>query len=516
MAETAELFMGYQELAQPTSVYFAPLHEVVTVHDISYDVREYAPQFMAVNVEAIAGVRDVRVAARQEADVIFESKRARLLEGDFENVDLDVDALGTAERAARVRDTYGEQSKQYGEVWEGLVMDCRRKWAEAFRKNTWEYFSETTQTYDANDDTMYAHGFSMDAVIEKGITPVVEPEEAARRTNEYINHHTRKALVKSDTMRGKATVHVSPCTYWAHESYKRNPKGGHGGYVPTIDKYMLNFDSYDPKAGAVYHEQLAVAGTYIDEEIFNLAYQLTGVVDETKKLDRSALHATIGVVSNEECSGVLAFQELLDELASQKHGKTVFMGEVLPEGKIPDYSVIKQEAEARQRQQEQLSVELAEYVMGLRDGGVENALATVMVEQYIQNRLLNIAEDDHEQAEIIFDKDTADRFRLATSLERQGRLEEAALERDKAKIDAPAASSCGGDSCGLEEVERRSTEGGKLASEIGAEVGDKIVKDMVRACQECGKKNIVYAYNSGKVIKYCTHCKAREEKRTPK
>ncbi len=516
MYETAIRYdhpLAAERLHEPAIIH-APLREVVSVHDVETNTCEYAPAFMAVNIENIAGIATVRYAARAEAEDLLADKRQRLFDGDFENIELDVDALGTAERVAEVKRIYGRHSEQYHQVWRGLVMDCSRKWGEAFRKNAWEFFDVTTQQHDIEANELYANGLSVDSMVRHGVTPVAEPEEADRRINDYVIQMTHKAAVQSELMASKAAVHVSVCPEWAIESYKTRPKAAHGGYAPGIKKLMVDYDWYDPKKGEVYHEQMGIPGLYIDDEVVNEMLVATGMTSGNVPLDKTQIHSTIGVVSRAECTGPEDVVRLLDELASAKHGVEVFLGELLPEGAVKDYGRVRIEAKERRKQQEKLSEELAHYVMSLQDSNVDHALATQMVEAYVQDKLLAVAQEDHEQAEIIFDKDTAARFRRAAELESMGRFDEAERERSVARVEAPDADSCGGGSCGLEKVDTASSEGKAIAKDLKAETGDKVVKDKERPCKNCGEMTVVYAYNATKVNKLCTNCGAFEHKKT--
>jgi hypothetical protein len=87
------------------------------------------------------------------------------------------------------------------------------------------------------------------------------------------------------------------------------------------------------------------------------------------------------------------------------------------------------------------------------------------------------------------------------------------LDRSIVQQNVEVSGGCAGGACGLEGVASNSREESELRKELGAEPGDVITKDKVRACR-CGNKNIVYAHNSTKVIKKCLSCGALEKKFT--
>jgi hypothetical protein len=68
-------------------------------------------------------------------------------------------------------------------------------------------------------------------------------------------------------------------------------------------------------------------------------------------------------------------------------------------------------------------------------------------------------------------------------------------------------------SCGLAPVDLSGEAGEMLKKNLRAEIGDNIIRDVVRSCV-CGQKSIVYAYTLTKVNKYCESCGAFESKQT--
>jgi hypothetical protein len=245
----------------------------------------------------------------------------------------------------------------------------------------------------------------------------------------------------------------------------------------------------------------------------NRFLQELGTIQEGAELDRVGIHATQGIVRRAEIRSVLDVQRMLDQIASEVHGIEVFMAEEVAPGTVKDYEKIHIESAQRRKEQEGFTRELVAYVEELYETDVDHAPATHMVEKFIQEKLLEITSKNPEQAEIVFNKETADGFREAQWLQEQGRYDEAQALLEDTKMKAPAAGSCGAGSCGLEGVDKNSAEGKELAKKLGAEGSDEIVKDKERKCK-CGSKSIVYAYNKNKVNKLCQGCGVFESKRT--
>ncbi len=497
--------LAYLPVAAGAESFVVGLQAMPEIHSAPHE------ETLCFNADNLIGIGSIRIQARQEAERIFEYNRQNLRAGNFDAVPLDVDALGTAAKLDQVRKAEGHESPLYIEVRQGLVKDCSRKWAEAFRKNGPEYFEDNVQTLNNTVDKLYADGLPVDDMIQNGLSPVAEAEEADRRINDYVRLITNKALVKLPQSGELATIHVSTCAQWAINSYQSNPNGAHGGYAPEIKKLMINYDWFDPEAGEVHHEQLGVPGIYITEEVINEGYQAMGLTSG-EHLNKTEIHNTVGIVTKSELSGVLKFAQILDEIAGTKSGKNIFLGEEVSADHPKNYESIITEAAQRRKQQAELSEQLACYVENLYAKGEDPALATVRVEAFIQKTLLDITAKDPDQAEMIFNKATADGFRQVQSLRAAGRYYEAQKLQTSVELAAPPASSCGAGSCGLESVDPFSVEGRDLKDKLHAKDGDTIVKDKERGCVKCRKKTVTYAYNINMVNKYCSNCEAFESK----
>lgn len=473
---------------------------------------EILPHSFGMNADGPEHLRMVREEARVKARQLLEHNRALNTSGERTRIHLDVDALGTIEKVEALKDTYGAMSMEYKEAHKSLVLDYARKWAEAFRKNKEEYFEPTVQVYDKATETLRANGLSVDDMLENGLSPLAEQEESDRRVNDYVLLQTHKDLVKHPKADAIGVVQLMPCPDWAIRSYQERPKGAHGGYAPEVEKLMIGFDWFVPDTQEVYHEQIAVPGTFYTMDVLNKVNQILDPETPTAT-DKTTVHGTHTLVDRQKISRAMDVLRVLDTIASEESGLDIFMGQVNTPGQPKDYEKLYQDAQRRRQEQRGLTRELVDYVETLYQKDIDHALATHMVEKFINDRLLKIAEADHEIASDAFNTETANGFRAAMVLREQGRLHEAEALLQETKMNAPPSSSCGAGSCGLESVDVASKEGEELKKALKADDGDEVVKDTERACK-CGKKTIVYAYNENKVNKYCTSCKAFESKVT--
>ncbi len=449
-------------------------------------------------VDAIPELASARLIARRDAYEIVEQNRQHLRDGDFKAVSIPVDALGTARRVTLNRHIYGEDSSQARESFEGLILDSERLLGEAARKNTYEYFRPTKQTRDTQSGDYLSHGQSISVMTEKGLTPVAEAEELERRINEYVEEATYKAIGGMVIDESVTVRTISECTDWAIEAHRRNSKGGHGGYVPEIEKFMVRDVKFDPITHDRYEEQLGLSGIFINHEVITETLRRHNIQKEN--ISKTEVHSTQMLADND----LVDFVAELDEVASEVHGLDIFLGEVLTEGQTKDYNHVRQEAEGRRQNLAPKPKKLAEFIMGLELENTDEWVALGLVEARVKEMLFDIAGEDYSAASIIFDQQTAAGLQEVAYLRSNGLMEEAQTLLADVKTQAPAPGYCGAGSCGLESINQNSNEAKKM-KELGLDSKDAL-RDTERHCRGCGKKEVVYDLKSNK--KACLACNA--------
>ncbi len=477
------------------------LAEVIPLHP--YPEVEFK-QPCAANAEMFDDLAEIMSKARLMAEEKLEKNRQRLRDGEYDTVPLDVDALGTASKVVEIGREYGKNSQHYKEAEQGLLQDKDRRLDEAESKNTYRYFEPITFDYDSETDTIFADGLSYDEMMEVGgLSPIGESEEVARRPHDYAKGVLNKHLIKQPGSERIGVLHQSSCPDWAIEAYKVDPKGGHGGYAPKHKKRMINFDTFDPRAGKYYHEQLAVSGEIITEEIVNLGYQQIGATEADTELDKSELYGLQILVQREAINDVFDFQAILDDIASQQTGQNIFMGEIVDDDHPKDYQTIKEEATTEKKKRGQRAEKLRDYALDLAERGVDHAMATVMEDKFVQDLLLDEAQENPQIAVKAFDDQTAAGFEMAIALQAQGRYQEAQDIIDTTRLNAPAAGGCGAGSCGLKEFNPNSPLDQLAKVQLNAGEGDTVLKDAVRTCK-CG--GTIYYTNNEKTKSYSKLC----------
>lgn len=453
----------------------------------------------------------VRQRARQEAAAIRENYRQLLIDGAFDSVPLDVDALGTARRAVEAAHTYGTDSEQYRERLSGLWLDSKRLLAEAYRKNTYEYFPPAPQHYHEETGAFFSHGQSVLEITRLGLSPVTDTEEADRRVNDWVEARTHAAMHRligraglSHTVRIRT---ISECSDTAISKYKSGVKEGYYGYVPEIEKLMIRDFVFNAETGERFEELVGLSGLHITHEVILDALRRRGA---NSGGDKTWLHGTQLIVEDD----LFEFVALLDSVASEHSGQEIYMGEPLPSGQTKSYETVRAEAVARQAQLDAEASLLADYVLQLELNQTDRWVAVKMVENFVKKRLLQIAAKEPSRAAEMFDARTAAGLQEVAYLNSLGRTSEAQIRFNEVEAQAPAPGYCGAGSCGLEGVDKQSLEGRELGAFLKAGWKDEIVKDKERSCKNCGRKSVYYAYNSRKVNKGCTSCKAFESKGT--
>lgn len=460
---------------------------------------EHNPSYLVVDDSFfLAGIRQ---AARRDAVVIIEQRREYLRQADYQAVPLPVDAVGSAHSVIEARTMFGSESALAHEKFLGLKLDCQRLLAEAARKNTYEYFPPLRQDYDADKQAYISHGFSILDMTEAGLTPIAEPEELERRINERVEEVTYLAigrLALGERMNKVRRIRtISECPDWAIEAYQRDSKGGYGGYVPEIEKFMVRDVVFDPVTGTRYEEQVGLSGKKISHEIITGVLATRGVENATG-LSKTELHG----LQLEADDDLLNFVSTLDQAASLATGETIFMGESVDQS--GNYQAIPEAAQARQGALESHASQLADTLLKMAADGTDRWVATFQIGAKVKEILFNVAYQDVSRAALMFNEATARGLKEVHNLQMIGDLVGAQNRLNQVEASAPAPSYCGAGSCGLENLSVSGDQAATMKS-MGLESKGSL-KDTARRCPRCSKKDIVYDMKNKK--KACTGCKS--------
>ena len=465
-------------------------------------------------VDDITEVAIARQNERSAAEQLLESRRNEFqTTGTLEY--LPVDALSTADRVIEARWKHGEESAEYIERFDGLVLDCQRLVGEWYRKKKSEYFPPVRHVFDTSTEEFFSHGLSIRQMTDNALTPMSDsPEDEARRINERVEEATPHLLRKLGHIAiGTESIRtISECTDKAVSDYQEDVENGaahrgYNGYVPEIEKVMIRDIWLDADSNDRFEEQIGLPGTYITHFVIQKALERRG--SGAASMDKTELHGSQLIVQDD----LMQFVELLDTVASEEYCVPVFMGEAVSNDHTKSYETFKEEALARQESLKDLALTTANFVLDLAEDRFDRRKAPAHVESFVKKLLLDVAKKDTVVAEQMFDVKTAVGLQEVARLESLGNYNQAFTLMEEIEKNAPGGGFCGAGSCGLESVNTVGDTGKELLKNLKAEDKDTIVKDTERACK-CGKKEIVYAYNKKKVNKYCQSCGSFETKVT--
>lgn len=464
-----------------------------------------------IPVDTLPGMYEERLAVRGAAEQLLEQRRNAELSGEAEYVP--IDALSTAQNVLLTERVFGADSPECQSSWKGLLLDCQRLVGEWYRKNTSEYFEPTRHVFSAQDGEFFSNGLSIRQMTENALVPISEdPEEEARRINERVEEETPHILRSLGSLAlGKGIVTISECTDSAVTSYNSDMAAGrrhrgYRGYVPEIKKLMIRHITLDPDSQDRFQTQIGLPGTYLTHEVLQTALKEKGF--DASEMDKTTLHGTQFLADQDS----MEFVKHLDTVASEEWATNIFMGEQVADDFVKDYEAYKLQAKERKESLAGWSETVALFVLDLAKDGFDRKKAPSHVESFVKNMLLNLAKQDQAVVTQMFDKKTAIGLQRVATLESLGRYDEANDLFKEVERSAPGGGSCGAGSCGLEGVLANSKEDSDLRKKMGAESSDTLVKDKERPCK-CGKMSVVYAYNKGKVIKFCESCNAYEKTR---
>jgi hypothetical protein len=505
------------ELA-PELIYFEPIYEVshFEIEPLEAEILRL-PEGSAAILNDLPEFSFVARRARQIGESIRDERMELLRNGEFDAVPMPIDMTGTARRAVEAERQYGTDSPQALIQYQSLEDDADRQMAETVTKMTWGYFPELTHLYDESQRDFMAYGRPLKSMTANGISPMLHSEETERSINDFVLQNLDEAFIHSEYADDHVLIRIAECSDWAIEQYKADQKLGktnttYGGLVPETEKFMVQCIAFDKEEGERTLEQVGLPGLEIDRDVLHQALYVLGAIDADTNMAKTELQGTYVMVKKDVISNVLDFVKLADGLAEEKTGRPIRMGEVVTDGAI-EYEDVPAEAVRRQQEYAQLTDKLVNKMLDLEREGVDKWQTESHVSSFLKQELRAVVQQKPGEALKIFNKDTADGYVRYQALYRAGKFAEAAMLEEKVFEKAPAPSSCGAGSCGLEGVDE--TTRLSTIKELGGKTSDKVLKDKVRSCPECGEKSLVYVFNSREVRTKCQGiCKKQNLKKT--
>lgn len=460
---------------------------------------------LLVDADTVPELQQARIEGIQEARTILDNNRHLALQGL--DSPLPHDVVGEAEQLAAIARTKGKQSAEYADRHKGLKVSARTLVAEVTSTYRPRLFPRLTQ--QLNDRGKYEfHGSEVLNVTGNGLSALTGYlEEEQRSTNDHAKETVNHAIPRLQKLGSLGlqgalhTIEIAECPDWVIQAYKAGDKGACAGYVPAIEKMMLQGMRFN-EDGTREQEMLALPGTHITHDVILRVLEKLGGINEGDQLSKTDVHGKQFIDIHE--LGVLGFAAKLDEVASEQSGKNIFLGEVVPDDYVKDYQQAVIEAMQQEEANQHLVAPLAQLLINLEANGTDKRANEAILEAHIDDALWIEALKNPDRAEEIFDKETADRLRKAAELEKQGLYQEANELRIIAEKEAPDTTYCSGagSACGFETV-AEGTPDAIVARRIGLR-GRRLRKDKERSCKACGDYGLVYDVDNGDAA--CVDC----------
>jgi len=490
----------------------ATLEQPTQTFDWDYAESQFTQYQFVDDIPALALGRQ---AIKDEAWALLNRRRELKKSDSKVELPLDVDALSRAHMVLAAKKQFGEDSQEYQEQFNGLLLDYERYVGEWYRKKKPEHFEPVHHRYEAATGDYYAHGVAIGRMTENALTPIEdEPEEEGRRVNERVEEATPHLLFKhlgAVALKPIRVRTVSECPDSVIAQYEHDQRQGkhrgYRGYVPEIRKNMFRDFVIDPKTGDRWEEQLATPGTYHTPEIIRGALAIRQL-RRAHGLSKNELLGAQFLVDDD----IFDFVALLDTVASREWCTEVFIGEEVTPGTKKDYAGFREQARRRRKELQDVALVTAQYVLDLAAEDFDLRKAPQKVENFVKMQLLEIGKHDVIIAEQMFDIRTAFGLQEVAFLEMMGAYDQAEAKQNEVLRAAPGGGACG-PSCGIEQLSILSTRGQEIAKKLGAQPGDVISRDTSgeRRCN-CGSKKVIYAHNSRGYTRGCESCGRKETK----
>ena len=440
--------------------------------------------------------------AKLDAELILQNNLLKLSEERYQEVPLPIDVLGTAELVVKADNPFLRESYK-----RSLINDSTRLISESMRKNTWEYFPSIFQIYDAESQDFRIGRISLNKVVENGLSPTLDPEEQAIRISEYLEHKisllVRENLI--DTDNAVSLITIKECPDYVINNYQRDQQSSHGGYVPEIKKLVISKATIT-KEGQSF-EQFALSGEYIDHQVILETLSESLAIPSDSKLTKLDLREKqfVGTGKNDELVNLI---KALDQKASQKYSKNLFMGEELKDIKSNNYEELENIAIIRQQTYQEKALLVSEYLINLSEAKTDKRLAEFLLSNFVKKLLFKEVINNPDYASNIFNEEISNELKIAQELLIKGQIDEYKKAQTLIYQNAPSPSFCGAGSCGLEAVSEGSIDS-RIAKSL--KLKGELIKDTVRNCPNCGNRSILYDARGNKA---CTNCKISEIKKS--
>ena len=451
-----------------------------------------------VDLDTVNLFSDSKKFYQKRAEYILNGFQQKLDNGEFLEVPLAINVLSTANKYLEEDD-----QTQKAKYFQAIEQDSSRLIAEAMRKNSWEYYPPVFEEYDPIQNDLKSNGINLSDVLRNGLSPLAKEEEKKIRVQEFVEHQVNLEIINLiEDDHEVRLLSIKECPDYVIDEYVNNKSSEklYGGYVPEIEKMVIQLTKLSKQGASI--ELIGLSGKNIDHQIITQFLSEKNIIQDPN-ITKMELRSKQFIVEDDSLN-IFDFVEQLDEFSSEKTGKNIFLGEIISDNQEKDYLNAIEQSISRQKSYETKVKNLSRYLIDLCEQGNHPIKAEQELVQFLKRSLFNHVLEHNEQAKTIFNDNVARDIAMINVLIDNKETKQAQDLMKESFNKAPLISFCGAGSCGLIAVSQSSLES-KTVHSLGLK--GEVIKDTVRACIFCGKKEIFYDTKGNKA---CANCKSSE------
>ncbi len=452
-----------------------------------------------IDLDNINLLADSKIFFQKKAQNILNEREQKLVFGQGNDVPLAINVLSTVQKYL-----YEDNSSKKESYYQAIEQDSSRLLLEAMRKNSWEYYPPVYEEYDLTKNDLKANEIYLNEVLVNGLSPWAHKEEQAIRIQEFIEHQINLEIINllPEDDSEVILLSIKECPDYVIDEYNNTNdlENSYGGYVPEVEKMVIQLTKLSKNGASI--EQIGLPGKNINHHTI-IQFLNEKQILCNSDLSKMELRQKQFIIRNPSIT-ILDIVAQLDEYSSQKLAKNVFLGEVIKAREEKNYSKAVEQSISRQKTIETKVKNISHFLIDLCEQELDPIVAENELIKYLKKILFEHVLEHNDQAKTIFDERTAHNISIINNLIIDQKNDQALSLIKSTFRSAPRVGFCGAGSCGLIAINQFSQEA-KVVHGLGLK--GEVIKDTVRVCVFCGKKNIFYDSGGNKA---CASCKSSE------
>jgi hypothetical protein len=467
------------------------------MNSVAYELHPTNQEFLA-QPNILAEQEFIALELRHQDEITFVARRAEQLaretahqmQEDFWHSDVvrdytPNDTLGYQRRYIALEESAASEFV-LKEAAEARKHNVRVGFGEAMQALTWD-LPEPRCYLQSADGTLHDGGYEIGSMFYNALSPLNGEVELERRIYEAANFRAIEQAGRIEELaKNAAFVEIS----------MRNTERGASGYVEEIDKLQIRYSKFvdTPRGRELVMQPMYLDGRLFDEHFMNGFLESLGVSTQGGKLDRTEILSKPIMVDASQIRDVVDFVAIMDEAASEWHGKDIFVGEVVEQNTAKNYSGLAAISKQRYAMIEDAVTHIDAEALKMARQGAEPAEASVMLDALQKRVALQICRTNPGVASIAFDSTTEQLLMQANVLEAEGRQSEADSMFDLAVEVAPDLRGCGA-ACSIREANLDERVKAMRSGLKEYDLSGKFYFDGEANCPACGRKGILRGGN---------------------